>query len=172
MESALLRGEKGKTASDIDALNKSTFNRYRSEMFRKVCRSGDLSPRNFSRLGAEALRRAGQSQGAVFVSFVPDSKAARGTLYTDLFRLLRDSNAKSWFQSYPKSLPTLLMSGTNDPVGGYGKGVGYVYKHLLLAGAGNVRLKMYEGARHELFKETNRQEVFSDIAAFVEEIAR
>ena len=92
--------------------------------------------------------------------------------YADLFRLLRDSNAKSWFQSYPKSLPTLLMSGTDDPVGGYGKGVGYVYKHLLLAGAGNVRLKMYEGARHELFKETNRQEVFSDIAAFVEEIAR
>ena len=92
--------------------------------------------------------------------------------YADLFRLLRDSNAGSWFQSYPKSMPTLLMSGTDDPVGGYGKGVGYVYKHLLLAGAGNVRLKMYEGARHELFKETNRQEVFADIAAFVEECTR
>lgn len=92
--------------------------------------------------------------------------------YADLFRLLRDCNAKSWFQNYPKSMPTLLMSGTDDPVGGYGKGVGYVYKHLLLAGAGNVRLKMYEGARHELFKETNRQEVFADIAAFVEECSR
>lgn len=90
--------------------------------------------------------------------------------YADLFRLLRESNAKNWFQNYPKNMPTLIMSGDADPVGGYGKGVGYVYKHLLLAGAGNVQMKLYEGARHELFNELCREDAFRDIAAFVEEI--
>ncbi len=92
--------------------------------------------------------------------------------YRDLFRFLSRSNSKSWFQNYPKSMPTLIMSGTEDPVGGYGKGVTYVYKNLLLAGAGDVRLHMYEGARHELFRDTCRQEVFRDIIDFVEELIR
>jgi alpha-beta hydrolase superfamily lysophospholipase len=52
--------------------------------------------------------------------------------YRDLFRFLARSNSKSWFQSYPKGMPTLIMSGTEDPVGGYGKGVATVYKNLLL----------------------------------------
>lgn len=92
--------------------------------------------------------------------------------YRDLFRFLARSNAKSWFQNYPKSMPTLIMSGTEDPVGGYGKGVAYVYKHLLLAGVSDVRLHMYEGGRHELFRDTCRQEVFRDIIDFVEEQVR
>ena len=92
--------------------------------------------------------------------------------YRDLFRFLARSNSKSWFQSYPKGMPTLIMSGTEDPVGGYGKGVATVYKNLLLAGVSDVRLRMYEGGRHELFRDTCRQEVFRDITAFVEERIR
>lgn len=88
IESSLLRGEEGKSAPDIDALNKAAFNRYRGEIFRKVCRRGDLSARNFPRLGAEALRRAGKTQGAVFTSFIPEPQIAHGMLYKDLFRLL------------------------------------------------------------------------------------
>lgn len=83
--------------------------------------------------------------------------------YVDLFTMLKESNSKKWFNSYPKGLPTLIMSGDMDPVGNYGDGPRYVYKQLMLNGATNVKLKMYEGARHELFKETNRQEVFADI---------
>ena len=92
--------------------------------------------------------------------------------YRDLFRFLSRSNAKSWFQSYPKSMPTLIMSGTEDPVGNYGKGVTYVYKNLLLAGVGDVRLHMYEGGRHELFRDTCRNEAYRDIIDFTEELIR
>ena len=92
--------------------------------------------------------------------------------YRDLFRFLSRSNSKSWFQKYPKSMPTLIMSGTEDPVGGYGKSVTYVYKHLLLAGVSDVRLRLYEGGRHELFRDTCRTEVFRDIINFVEERIR
>ena len=88
--------------------------------------------------------------------------------YRDLFRLVGLANAKKWFTEYPKHLPTLIVSGTMDPVGAYGKGPSYVYKHLLLAGCNNVTLKLYEGARHELHNETNRDEVFRDIIEWTE----
>ena len=92
--------------------------------------------------------------------------------YTDLFTFLACSNSKAWFKSYPKKMPTLVMSGDMDPVGDYGKGPAYVYKQLIINGASNVTLKMYEGARHELFKETNADEVFHDILAWIEGVVR
>lgn len=88
--------------------------------------------------------------------------------YTDLFTFLASSNSKAWFKSYPKKMPTLIMSGDMDPVGNYGKGPAYVYKQLMINGASNVSLKMYEGARHELFNETNRQDVYRDILEWIE----
>ena len=92
--------------------------------------------------------------------------------YTDLFTFLASSNSKAWFKSYPKKMPTLVMSGDMDPVGDYGKGPAYVYKQLMINGASNVTLKMYEGARHELFNETNADEVFHDILAWIEGVVR
>lgn len=83
--------------------------------------------------------------------------------YIDLLKMLRDSNSKEWFKEYPKELPTLIVSGGMDPVGNYGKGPDCVYKRLLIEGCKSVELKIYEGARHELFNETNRDEVFSDL---------
>lgn len=88
--------------------------------------------------------------------------------YRDLFRMVGESNSKEWFAGYPKELPTLVISGGEDPVGAYGKGPDYVYKQLMMAGVSDVTLKLYEGARHELFNETNRMEVFADIMAWIE----
>ncbi len=90
--------------------------------------------------------------------------------YCDLFTMLKRCNSKDWFKSYPKELPTLIMSGTEDPVGDYGKGPEYVYKNLLISGLKRIDIKMYEGARHELFKETCRYEAFADIAKWVSSI--
>ena len=87
--------------------------------------------------------------------------------YRDLFRMVGACNAKSWFARYPKSMRTLVISGDADPVGNYGKGPDYVYQKLLVAGCRDVTLKLYEGARHELFNETNRDEVFADLLAFL-----
>lgn len=82
--------------------------------------------------------------------------------YEDLFNFLGDCNSKSWFNSFPKKLRTLVISGEKDPVGGFGKGVRYVYDNLKKNGS-NVELKLYPEARHELFNEINREEVFSDL---------
>lgn len=87
--------------------------------------------------------------------------------YRDLFSMLSDCNAKSWYRAYPKGLPTLIASGECDPVGDFGKGPRHVYKSLLIAGCEDVTLKTYGGARHELFNEKNRYEVFSDLAEWL-----
>ena len=91
--------------------------------------------------------------------------------YSDLFTMLGECNKDEWFAKFPKRLPTLVMSGGEDPVGDFGRGVSYVYNKLSVSGA-NVSLKMYEGARHELFNETNREEVFRDIISWLDGLGR
>lgn len=90
--------------------------------------------------------------------------------YQDLFKMIGLSNSDKHFAAYPKNLPTLIMSGEEDPVGDYGKGVRFVYGKLNGAGVSNLSMKLYEGARHELFNETNRAEVFRDISSWLSEV--
>ena len=89
--------------------------------------------------------------------------------YDTLFSLLGAVSDKKWAQSVPKELPVLLFSGDMDPVGNYGKGVKKVYERLVAAGC-DARLKLYEGGRHEMHNEINRDEVFADLIAYLEEI--
>lgn len=92
--------------------------------------------------------------------------------YGDLFRMLGECNKASWFAAYPKEMPTLIVSGDMDPVGSYGKGPDFVYKQLLLTGCHDITFKLYEGARHELFNETNRAEYFRDILDWLEGVVK
>lgn len=86
--------------------------------------------------------------------------------YEDLFNFLGNCNSKQWFKEFPKDLRTLVVSGEMDPVGDFGKGVRYVYDNLKAGGA-QVDLKLYPGARHELFFEINRDEIFADLIAWL-----
>jgi alpha-beta hydrolase superfamily lysophospholipase len=67
-----------------------------------------------------------------------------------------------------KDLPIFIISGSEDPVGGYGKGVSRLYEWYGSAGFTDVELKLYDGARHEMLNEINRGEVYGDIAAWLE----
>ena len=87
--------------------------------------------------------------------------------FADLFEMLRASNKKSWFKSYPKDMRTLIMSGEDDPVGNYGRGVNYVYRHLMLEGCTDVSMKLYPECRHELFNEYGCEEIFADMKAWL-----
>lgn len=92
--------------------------------------------------------------------------------YRDLFRMVGWSNDNRWFNEYPKDMPTLIMSGDMDPVGKYGKGPKFVYDKLIKKGASDVSIKLYEGARHELFNETCQKEVFLDMKAWLSGISK
>lgn len=88
--------------------------------------------------------------------------------YAALFGAITVISKPQWAQDYPKSKPTLLVAGEMDPVGAYGKGPCEVYERLNDSGCDNVSLKLYEGARHELHTETNKEEFFSDLVSWIE----
>ncbi len=92
--------------------------------------------------------------------------------YGDLFEMLSECNKKEWFASFPKDLPTLVISGECDPVGDFGRGVTFVHDGLAGSGLTDLTLKMYEGARHELFNETNKEEVFLYLSEWISRVAR
>ena len=69
----------------------------------------------------------------------------------------------------PKSLPVLFVSGAEDPVGNFGKGVRKVCEIYKSAGLRDVPLKLYEGDRHEILNETNREQVYQELYEWFEE---
>lgn len=69
----------------------------------------------------------------------------------------------------PASLPVHLMAGEQDPVGGE-KGVTALEGQLRAAGLRSLTRKIYPGGRHEMFNETNRDEVLSDLIAVLESL--
>ncbi len=64
-------------------------------------------------------------------------------------------------------LPIYFISGDNDPVGDFGKGVLFTYNSFLKAGLSDVTLKLYHDARHDLPRETNKDEVFEDVLTWL-----
>ncbi len=72
-----------------------------------------------------------------------------------------------------KDLPLLLAAGSDDPVGGGGgqlvELLGGRYRD---AGITDVTVRIYPGARHEIFNETNRDEVTADVIGWLTDRAR
>jgi alpha-beta hydrolase superfamily lysophospholipase len=70
----------------------------------------------------------------------------------------------------PKELPIYLLSGTADPVGDMGKGPARLSQQYVAAGLSRVKLALYPSARHELFNETNRDQVTSELIAWLDSV--
>ena len=83
--------------------------------------------------------------------------------YLDLFRMLGECNSDEWFSGFPKTIRTLIASGTDDPVGNFGQGPLYVADTLKKEKVQSVDLLLYDKARHELHKEINKEEFFADV---------
>lgn len=82
--------------------------------------------------------------------------------FKDMFTILNKVSQKEWYSSLSKSTPTLLVAGTADPVGNYGKGVEQVYNDIKNNGC-NATLKLFDDARHEILNEINRADVYEYI---------
>ena len=79
------------------------------------------------------------------------------------FELIDRIQKKENLEKVPKNLPVFMVSGDDDPVGDYGKGVQRAYDSLKGVGLENIQLKLYEKGRHELVNEVNREVVMQDI---------
>ena len=67
-----------------------------------------------------------------------------------------------------KDLPILMISGSDDPVGGWGKGVRTVFDRFKSLGIQDITIKLYPGARHEILNELNKQEVWIDVLNWID----
>jgi len=89
--------------------------------------------------------------------------------YRVLFTLLGNVSRKEWAQKISKDKPLLLVSGADDPVGGWGKGVEKIYLRLQNAGLSHVSLSLYPEMRHEILNELSCQTVWSDLLTWMQE---
>lgn len=92
--------------------------------------------------------------------------------YQTLLKLAKITNSSKWLDRIPKNLPIYLFSGLEDPVGGFGRGVINIYTNLLNVGCHNVDIRLYENARHEMLFELNREEVYEDVAKWLENLKK
>ena len=89
------------------------------------------------------------------------------SLYRDMMNGLKFLTKQSNIDKMNKEAPIYFMSGAEDPVGDYGKGVEKAYKAFCDAGLHDVTMKLYPGGRHEMLNETNRDEVMQDILTWL-----
>ena len=69
-----------------------------------------------------------------------------------------------------KDLPVFFIAGGDDPVGGYGAGVRQAAAEFEKHGMEQVDVKIYPLCRHEIHNEINRQEVYDDVAMWIEKV--
>lgn len=79
-------------------------------------------------------------------------------LYFDLLTGIDFANDKKKASTLPNDLPILIISGDQDPVGGFSKGVKKVFSLYQEAGIADLSLKLIPNARHEILNETTRKE--------------
>ena len=70
----------------------------------------------------------------------------------------------------PNALPIYLIAGGCDPVSGNTRQLGPWIAEYRDAGLLNLTHKFYPDARHELFNETNRDEVTSDLIRWLDQV--
>ncbi len=88
--------------------------------------------------------------------------------YATVTGLMHDVCTPECVSAYPKDLPLLYISGTEDPVGECGEGVSQAADLAHAAGVADVRCRLYAGMRHEILNERGRKVVFDDIIGWME----
>ncbi len=86
------------------------------------------------------------------------------SFYHDLIHIT--GTAKWGMAATRRNLPILLASGSDDPVGSYGKGIKACFEKYKELGFTDVSMKLYEGDRHELLNEFDKEQVIKDFIGF------
>ena len=88
--------------------------------------------------------------------------------YDTLVELCSRSRDRKLLGSIPKSLPMLIVSGREDPVGENGAGVQRMYDMYKELGMEDIKMELIDDARHEIHNEDKRYELFDKYAVFIE----
>lgn len=86
----------------------------------------------------------------------------KAEFYYEMMRMLDNIHNKKNMKKIPGSLPVFLIAGKDDPVGDYGKTVQSLYDIYKENGISDLNIKLYESDRHEIFNETDSEQVIAD----------
>jgi alpha-beta hydrolase superfamily lysophospholipase len=104
-------------------------------------------------------------------AFIADPLCGRPLPAGFLYECMKGAAAlrkPAFLKKTPRCLPVYLFSGSSDPVGNFSKGVTEVYREYQRAGLAHTTVKIYSGGRHEMLHETNREEVYHDVLAWMQ----
>lgn len=87
--------------------------------------------------------------------------------FVDLISGIETINQDGEILKMTVDLPAYLIAGNKDPIGNYGKDVQQVFNKYRKLGMPNVSITLYDGARHEILNETNKEEVYQDILSWL-----
>ena len=85
-----------------------------------------------------------------------------------LFSIIGQACRASTMKATPGNLPLLVVSGADDPVGDYSKGV-IKFADKMKKYDKDVSVTLYPGARHEILNDVCAPEVYEDIVKFIGE---
>lgn len=92
------------------------------------------------------------------------------SFYRNLTCGMAEMGKANVIRNVSKDLPIYIQGGSMDPVSDMGKGLYALRDQYTALGIARVKLDVYEGARHEIFNETNRMEVYRNTLAFIDSI--
>ena len=81
---------------------------------------------------------------------------------------IRENQKPANLKKMQKTLPVLLFSGDQDPVGNRGKGVRRTAEAFREAGMQEVTVTLYPGYRHEMLNEPCKEQVYEDVRHWME----
>lgn len=87
--------------------------------------------------------------------------------YCDFFNVMLDLKLHRQEERIPRSLPLFILSGAQDPVGEFGRGVRRVFRRYKKIGMTDTEMILYPDDRHELLNETDREAVWHDILSWI-----
>ena len=119
--------------------------------------------------GAEWLTRD-KKAAQLYSSYEDTGFVFTSSAYHYLFKGMNENFLKSNLEAIPKDIPIYLFSGSEDPVGDYAEGVKKIYnmykEELKIE---DVTLRIYEGGRHEMLNEINKDEVVEHLINWLDE---
>lgn len=87
--------------------------------------------------------------------------------YKTMFQLIKTANSKNLSKKIRKDLKILLLSGSDDAVGNFGKDIEIIKNTYKQAGIKNVSSKIYKGMRHDILNDDDGHIVHKDIIDYI-----
>ena len=94
--------------------------------------------------------------------------ASSNKLWRDLTGGMLEITSRNAIPRIPSDLPVLITGGSEDPVGG-AEGMGRLAGMYRETGHDDVTLSVYEGGRHEMLNEIDRDQFSNDLLSWVAE---